>query len=114
MQASANQYPEAELFAIIHILHLRYRSKIIGHIPKIRKQKKCVYIHEIYRGGFRGERRGSAPPFCCNHLFFCNHFEKPQTMLIEAKLIINNVPLIYVYSNTIKTYLTPNHFLFGR
>ena len=35
-------------------------------------------------------------------------------MLIEAKLIINNATLIYVYTNTIKTYLRPNHLLFGR
>ena len=35
-------------------------------------------------------------------------------MLIKVKLIINNAPLTYVYQNTIKTYLTPNHLLFGR
>ena len=37
-----------------------------------------------------------------------------QTVLIKVKLIINNAPLTYVYLNTIKTYLTPNHLLFGR
>ena len=54
------------------------------------------------------------PFFFCNHLFFCNSFEELQTVLIEVKLIINNAPLTYVYPNTIKTYLTPNHLLFGR
>ena len=29
-------------------------------------------------------------------------------------MIINNAPLTYVYPNTIKTCLTPNHLLFGR
>ena len=37
-----------------------------------------------------------------------------QTVLIKVKLIIINAPLTYVYLNTIKTYLTPNHLLFGR
>ena len=46
--------------------------------------------------------------------FFCDHFEELQTVLIKVKLIINNAPLTYVYPNTIKTYLTPNHLLFGR
>ena len=46
--------------------------------------------------------------------FFCNYFEELQTVLIEVKLIINNAPFTYVYPNTIKTYLTPNHLLFGR
>ena len=53
-------------------------------------------------------------PFFCNHLFFCNHFEELKTVFIEVKLIINNGPLTYVYPNTIKTYLIPNHLLFGR
>ena len=42
-----------------------------------------------------------------------NHFKGMQTVLFEAKLIIINVPLTYVYPNTLKTYLTPNHLLFG-
>ena len=33
-------------------------------------------------------------------------------MLFEAELIINNATLTYVYLNTIKTGLTPNHLLF--
>ena len=45
------------------------------------------------------------PHFCCNHLFFCGHFEELQTAFIENKLIINKAPLTYVYLNTIKTYL---------
>ena len=53
-------------------------------------------------------------PFFCNHLFFCDDFEEPQTVLIEVKLSINNAPLKYVYPNTIKTYLAPNHLLFDR
>ena len=34
-------------------------------------------------------------------------------MLLEVELFINNAPLTYVYPNTIETYLTPNHLLFG-
>ena len=55
-----------------------------------------------------------ALPIFCNHLFFCNHFEKLQTVLSELELIINNAPLTYVYPNTIETCLTPNNLLFGR
>ena len=46
--------------------------------------------------------------------FFCNHFEELKTVLIEVKLIINNASLTYVYANTIKTFLTLIHLLFGR
>ena len=35
-------------------------------------------------------------------------------MLFEVELIINNLPLIYVYQNSIKTCITPNFLLFGR
>ena len=52
--------------------------------------------------------------FCTEANFFCNHFEKLWTVLFEAKLIINNAILTYVYQNTIKTCWTPNHLLFGR
>ena len=48
----------------------------------------------------------------CSHLlvvFFCSHFEELQTVLFEVELIINNAPLTYIYPNTIKTFLTPNH-----
>ena len=38
----------------------------------------------------------------------------PGGVLIQVKLINDNAPLTYVYPNTIKTYLTPNHFLFSR
>ena len=70
-----------------------------------------MFQNQWSRGGFRGGR----PFFCfCNHLLFWNHFEELQTVLIEDKLIINNAPLKYVCPNTIKTYLTLNHLLFGR
>ena len=59
------------------------------------------------------EGRGNRRDFR-NHSFFCDYFEELQTVLIKVKLIINNAPLTYVYPNTIKTYLTPNHLLFGR
>ena len=52
--------------------------------------------------------------FFCNDLFFCNHFEKLRTVLIEVKLIVNNTPLKYVYPNTIKTFNTQSFLLFGR
>ena len=54
------------------------------------------------------------PSFSLNRLFFASHFEELQTVFIEVKLIINNALLTYVCPNTIKTYLTPNHLLFGR
>ena len=57
---------------------------------------------------------GAHTPFFSQSLFFCYQFEELQTVRIEVKLIINNAPLTYVYPNTIKTYLTPNHLLFGR
>ena len=44
---------------------------------------------------------------------FCNHFEELQTVLFEVQLIINNTPLTYFYPNTIETWLTPYHLLFG-
>ena len=61
-------------------------------------------------------RRTPPPPHLpfSNNLLFCSLFEELQTALIEVKLIINNAPLTYVYPNTIKTYLTLNHLLFGR
>ena len=58
--------------------------------------------------------RGACVPLFCNQLFFCNHFEGLQTVLIEVKLIINNAHLKYVYPNTIKTCLTLDHLFFGR
>ena len=64
------------------------------------------------RGGFRAGREGYLPPFL-QSLVFCDHFEELQTVFIEVKLIIHNAPLSYVYPNTIKTYLTLNHLLFG-
>ena len=58
-------------------------------------------------------RQGRHAPPICNHLFFCDHFEELNIVFIEVRLIINNPPLTYLYPNTIKTYLTPNHLLFG-
>ena len=46
--------------------------------------------------------------------FFFNHYGQLQTVLFKVELIINNAPLTYVYSDTIETCLTPNHFLSGR
>ena len=66
------------------------------------------------RGGFRGGVGDARPSFSCNHQFFCDHFTELQTLLIEVKLIFNNAPFTCVYPNTIKTYLIPNHLLFGR
>ena len=36
-------------FNIIHILHPRNHSKIIGHIPKNKQRNKCVCVDEIVR-----------------------------------------------------------------
>ena len=69
-----------------------------------------LYLSEADLEGGAG---GACPPFFCNYLFFCNHFEELQTVIIEVKLVINNAPATSVYSNTIKTCLTPNHLLFG-
>ena len=67
------------------------------------------------RGGFKGGRGGAPPPpYFLQSLVFCNHFEELQTVLFEVELIINNAPLIYIYPDTIETYLTPNYLLFGR
>ena len=62
-------------------------------------------------------REGSSSPlplFLCNHLIFCDHFEELHIVFIEVKLIINNAPLKYIYQNSIKIYLSPNHLLFAR
>ena len=61
-----------------------------------------------------GAQGARAPLFLQSSIVFCNHFEELQTVLTEVKLVINNAPLTYVYPNTIKTCLTPNHLLFGR
>ena len=52
--------------------------------------------------------------FFATTCFFYDHFEELQTVLIKVKLIINKVPLTYFYSNTNKTYITPNQLLFDR
>ena len=80
--------------------------------------KKLIFQNLIIASNFVELREGSnverlrhryLPPFFCSHLFFCDHFEELQTVFTEVKLIINNGSLTYVYPNTIKTYLTPNH-----
>ena len=71
------------------------------------------WIQGFRKGG--GEGEGCTPPFfaiIC--FFFCNHFEERQIVLLKVELIINNKSLTYVYPNTIKTCLTPNHLLFGK
>ena len=62
----------------------------------------------------RGRAGSARPSYFLQSIVFCNHFEELQTELSEVKLIINNAPLTYVYPNSIETYLTPNHLLFGR
>ena len=74
-------------------------------------QKKFYYIT---KGGLRGGTGDARALFFATTCFFYDHFEELQTVFIEVKLIINNAPLTYAYSNTIKTYLTPNHLLSGR
>ena len=65
------------------------------------------------RRGFKGV--AGVEPLCfAITCFFLDHLEELQTVFIEVKLTINNAPLTYIYPNTIKTYLTPNHFFFGR
>ena len=53
-------------------------------------------------------------PLFLQKLAFFNPFEEIQTVLFEAELIIGNVPLTYVYPNTLETFVTPNHLSFGR
>ena len=68
--------------------------------------KGCINPLFLPEGDLEGGVGRGGAPFFCNHLFFCNHFEELQTVLIAVKLIINNALLAYVYPNTIKTYLT--------
>ena len=74
----------------------------------------CGNSKNTFRGGFRGKRGWRGVPFFCNYLYFCDHFEELQTVFIEVKLITISALLTYLYPNSIKTYLTPNHFFFGR
>ena len=75
---------------------------------KLFRARVAIHWFLPCRGGFRGEQ-GDAR----NHLFFF-FFKELQTVFIEVKVIINNVPLTCIYPNTIKTYLTSNHLLFDR
>ena len=95
-----------------------FQNYFFDTAPSIAAQRRMENLRrgvDRTRGRFRGGHRGCVPPlFFCNHLFFCSHFEELQTVLFEVELIINNAPLTYVYPNTIKTCVTPNHLLFGR
>ena len=75
-----------------------------------------IYLHILYTElDLEGVREVRSPAFGrAPWAHFCDHFEELHTVFIEVKLIINNAPLTYVYLNTIKKYLTPNHLLFGR
>ena len=57
---------------------------------------------------------GTSPPYFLQSLAFFSPFKEIQTVLFEAELILGNAPLTYVYPNTLETFLTPNHLLFGR
>ena len=97
-----------------------FRFLCFGWIHRLqslsRHHRHCytLYISRVPEADL--ERARPLPPslFFCNHyfffFFFCYYFEELQTLLVEVKLIINNAPLTYVYPNTIKTYLTLNHF----
>ena len=65
------------------------------------------------QGGERGAEGARLPFFLQSLVFSFNQFEELQIVLFEVELIINDAPLTYVYRNTIKTCLTPNHLLFG-
>ena len=66
-----------------------------------------------YSGGFWRSHGRCAPSLffviTCFFTVTTNLF-----VLFEVELIINNAPLTYHYPNTIVTYLTLNHLLFGR
>ena len=87
------------------ILHLKPKISISS------LKSKQDYLHALESDS--GGREGCTFPIFCNHLFFCNHFKELQTLLFEVELIINDVPLTYVYTNIIETCLTPKHLLFG-
>ena len=110
-------------YHIYHIYHI-YRFSCSQERRKIKPkkllrnfitsylQKKVLLYNQ--RWIKRGHGESARPLFIATTCFFYDHFEELQTVFIEVKLIINNAPLTYAYSNTIKTYLTPNHLLSGR
>ena len=66
------------------------------------KQVKIINA-TLSKGGFKEGREGRALSlFFAITCFSCNHFEELQTVF-EVKLVINNLPLTYVYPNTIET-----------
>ena len=78
---------------------------------------KIFWLLTSNRRRFRGDGGGGGGgrvPFFAITWVFCNCFEELQTVFIEIELIINILPLTYIYQNTIGTCLTPNHLLFGR
>ena len=110
--------PKTDVFQqFMHKLLARYyKLNFIGLLQKIFMSVNYIanYISQstIYLSAL-------AQLFLQSCFFFCFFFvfritlKELQSMLIETKLIINTAPLTYDYPNTIKTYLTPNHLLFG-
>ena len=41
-------------------------------------------------------------------------YDEMQTVLFEVEMILNNLPLTYVYPDETENALTPNYLLFGR
>ena len=66
------------------------------------------------RDGLRGAEGARPPYFLQSLVFFCNQFEELQTVLFEVELIINHATLIYVYPNTMETWLTSNNLFIDR
>ena len=58
--------------------------------------------------------RGGFTNFCNHLFFFLQSLWRHTNCVIRSWTDHNNVPLTYVYPDTIKTCLTPNHLLFGR
>ena len=83
------------------ILNIKYDSLV----AKDRRSSNSLFLsnHEQFR---------CALPIFCNHFIFA--MALINYVLFVVKLIINNAPLTYVYPNTIKTCLTPNHLLLDR
>ena len=101
------------------------RSSCLTHSAKRPNWLKYLNIYQLLPETDSGAGAGGAgspsplippppPLFFAMTCIFCNHFGQLQTVLFEVKLIINNAPLTFVYSDTIETCLTPYHLLFGR
>ena len=70
-------------------------------VRNLRLKLKNFFNKHKPEADLRRGAEGMRPPYFSQSLISCNHFEELQTMLFEVELIINNVPLIYVYPNTI-------------